>query len=92
MGGACSTNGENIKAHRLVMGKPEGKRPLGRPRCGWLDNISIGLGEIGWGGQDWSDSGQGQVEGPCECGNEPSVSMKCRKIIEWLHNGFEIVF
>jgi hypothetical protein len=32
--------------------KPEGKRPLGRPRCGWVDSIRLDLGEIGWGGVD----------------------------------------
>jgi hypothetical protein len=34
-------------AHRLLVGKPEGKRPLGRPRCRWLDNIRMDLGEVG---------------------------------------------
>jgi hypothetical protein len=35
------------------MGKPEGKRPLGKPRCRWVDNIKMELLEIGWGGVDW---------------------------------------
>jgi hypothetical protein len=35
------------------VGKPEGKRPLGRPRCRWVDNIKIDLREIEWGGMDW---------------------------------------
>jgi hypothetical protein len=35
------------------MGKPEGKRPLGRPRRRWADNIKMNLLEIGWGGVDW---------------------------------------
>jgi hypothetical protein len=35
------------------MGKPEGKRPLGRPRCRLVDNIEMDLGTIGWGGVDW---------------------------------------
>jgi hypothetical protein len=34
-------------------GKPEGKRPLGRPRRRWVENIKMDLGEIGWGGMDW---------------------------------------
>jgi hypothetical protein len=38
----------------LLVGKPEGKRPLGRPRCRWLDNIKTDLGEIGWCDEDWS--------------------------------------
>jgi hypothetical protein len=35
------------------VGKPEGKRPLGRPRRRWVDNIRLDLGEVGWGGVDW---------------------------------------
>jgi hypothetical protein len=40
------------------MGKPEGKRPLGRPRCGWMDNIKTDLREKGWDGGDWIDLAQ----------------------------------
>jgi hypothetical protein len=36
-----------------VVGKPEGKRPLGRPRRRWVDNIKMDLGEIGWDDRDW---------------------------------------
>jgi hypothetical protein len=35
------------------VGKPEGKRPLGRPRCRWVENIKVDLREIGWDGMDW---------------------------------------
>jgi hypothetical protein len=35
-------------AYRIFMGKPEGKRPLGRPRCRWVDKIKMALREIGW--------------------------------------------
>jgi hypothetical protein len=48
MGGACSTNGEKRNVYRILVGKPEGNRPLGRPRRRWVDNI-----EIGWDGVDW---------------------------------------
>ena len=41
--------GESRGAYRAVVGKPEGKRPLGRPRCRWEDNIKMGLREIGRG-------------------------------------------
>jgi hypothetical protein len=44
---ACRTNGENRNAYRILVGKPEGKRPLGRPRRRWGDNIKIDLREIG---------------------------------------------
>jgi hypothetical protein len=40
------------------MGKPEGKRPVGRPKRTWMCNIKMDLREIGWGGMDWSDLAQ----------------------------------
>jgi hypothetical protein len=43
---------------RVFLGKPEGKRPLGRPGLGWDDNIKMGLQEVGWGGIDWMDMAQ----------------------------------
>jgi hypothetical protein len=39
--------------HRIFVGKPEGKRPLGRPRRRWVDTIRMDLGETGWDGVDW---------------------------------------
>jgi hypothetical protein len=39
--------------YRILVGKPEGKRPLGRPRRRWMDNIKIDLRETGWDGMDW---------------------------------------
>jgi hypothetical protein len=45
--------GEKRNAYRLLMGKPEGKRPLGRPRRRWVDNIRMDLREVGWGDVDW---------------------------------------
>jgi hypothetical protein len=53
MSGSCSTNGEKRNAYRLLVGKPEGKRSLGRPRCRWVDNIRMDLGEVGWCDVDW---------------------------------------
>jgi hypothetical protein len=44
---------EKRNAYRLLMGKPEGKRPLGKSRRGWVDNIQMDLFETGWGGVDW---------------------------------------
>jgi hypothetical protein len=44
---------EKKNAYRLLVGKPEGKRPLGRPRRRWVDNIRTDLGEVGWGDVDW---------------------------------------
>jgi hypothetical protein len=45
--------GENRNAYRLLVEMPEGKRPLGRQRRRWVDNIKMDLGEIGWNGVDW---------------------------------------
>jgi hypothetical protein len=44
--------GAKRKAYRLVVGKPEGRRPLGRPRRRWVDNIRVDLVEVGWGDVD----------------------------------------
>jgi hypothetical protein len=44
--------GEKVNAYRILVGKPEGKRPLGRPRCRWVDNIKMDLRDIGWDGMD----------------------------------------
>jgi hypothetical protein len=62
MGGACSTFGERIVVYRVLVGKPEGKRPLGRHRRRWKDNNNnnnnnniLDLQEVGCGGMDWID-------------------------------------
>jgi hypothetical protein len=43
MGRACSTNGEKRNAYRIFVGKPEGKRPLGKPKRRWVNNIKMGI-------------------------------------------------
>jgi hypothetical protein len=45
--------GEERKVYKVLVGKPEGKRPLGRPRHRWEDGIRMDLREIGWGSVDW---------------------------------------
>jgi hypothetical protein len=45
--------GNKRNAYRLLVGKPEVKRPLGRPRRRWVDNIRMDLGEVGWRYVDW---------------------------------------
>jgi hypothetical protein len=45
--------GEKRNTYRLLVGIPEGKRPLRRPKCRWVGNIKVDLLEIGWGGVDW---------------------------------------
>ena len=53
MGGACSPYGDWRDAYQYMMWKPEGKRPLGRPRRRWEDNTKMDLQEVGCGGVDW---------------------------------------
>jgi hypothetical protein len=70
-------------AYRLLVGKPEGKRPLGRPRCRLVDNIKMDLGEIVWGGVAWiglaldRDKWRALVN---------SVLNLCWETIEWPNN------
>jgi hypothetical protein len=55
MGRACGMNGEKMNAYKILVGKPEGKKPLRRPRRRWEDNIRMDVREIGRGGMDWID-------------------------------------
>jgi hypothetical protein len=84
MGRACNTNGEWSIACRIFVEKPEGNRPLGRPRRRRAVNIKMDLREIGWDDMDWIDLDQNrdQWKGSCEHGNEPSGSIKCWEIHE----------
>jgi hypothetical protein len=56
--GHVARMGENRNAYRILVGKPAGKRPLGRPRRRWIDNNKIDLTETGWDGMDWIDLAQ----------------------------------
>jgi hypothetical protein len=90
--------GERRGIYRFLVGKPEAMRPLGRPICRWEDNNKINLQEVGCGGMDWIElaqdrkkwralragSGQEKVAGTCECSNELSGSIKCRKFLDYL--------
>jgi hypothetical protein len=51
--GLITRMGEKRNAYRFLVGKPEGKRPLGSPRRRWVDNIRMDLGEVGWSDVDW---------------------------------------
>jgi hypothetical protein len=72
MGRACSTYEESRDVYRVLVGKSEGKRPLGKPRLRWEDNIKVDLQDVGFGGMDWID----------ECGNEHSGSIKCGEFLD----------
>jgi len=65
--------GERGSVYRVLVGKPERKRSLGRPRRRWKDNIKKYLQEVGCLSVDWLR--RGQVVGTCDCGNEPSGSI-----------------
>jgi hypothetical protein len=55
--------GEKRNAYRVLVGKPEGKRPRGSPRRRWVDNIKMDLREIGWNCMDWIDLAQWTIGG-----------------------------
>jgi hypothetical protein len=63
MGGACSAYGERRSVYRVLVGKTEGKRPLGRPRRRWEDNIQTDLQEVGYRCMDWIDLAQDRAGG-----------------------------
>jgi hypothetical protein len=56
--GHAARMGDTRNAYRILVGKPEGKRPLGRPRRRWVDTIKMDLREIGWDGVDWIELAQ----------------------------------
>jgi hypothetical protein len=56
--GHVARRGKKRNAYRILVGKPEEKRPIGRPRRRWVDNIKIDLREIGWDGMDLIDLAQ----------------------------------
>ena len=67
------------------MCKPEGRRPLGRLRRRWVDNIRMSPGGGMWVyGLDWAGPGQGRLAEAFECGNEPSGSVKYGEFLDWL--------
>ena len=71
--------------YKVLVGKPEGKRPLGRPRRRWEDNIKMDLEEVGRGCGDWMELAQDRdrLAGACEYGNEISgCSIKCGEFLD----------
>jgi hypothetical protein len=72
---------EKRNAYRILVGKPEGKRPLGRPRYRWMNTIKIDLRETGWDGMDWIRLIWFRI-GTSEHDNAPLGSIKCWKVLE----------
>jgi hypothetical protein len=61
--GHVARTGEKRNTYRLLVGTPEGKRSLGRPRRRWVDDIRMDLGEVGWGDVDWIGLAQDRNSG-----------------------------
>jgi hypothetical protein len=80
--------GENRNAYRILVGKPEGRRPLGRPIRRWVDNIKIGLREIGWAGVEWIDLAQDRDQWRALVNTVMNLggSLKFWAVPEWLQN------
>jgi hypothetical protein len=73
--------GEERKVYKVLVGKPEGKRPLGRPRRRWEDGVRMELREIGLGGVDWIRLAQDRDQCCCEYGDKPSGSCATELVI-----------
>ena len=74
--------GEETGVYRVLLGKPEGKSPVERPRRRWMD-IRMDLQEVGCGYMEWIGLAQDrQVADDCECRNEPSGSVKCGEFLD----------
>ena len=78
--GHVARMGEERGVYRVLVGKREGRRTLGRPRRRWVDNIRMDLQEVGCGYMDWI--GLAQVADACDCGNELSGSVKCGEFLD----------
>ena len=78
--------GEERGVCRVLVGKPEGKRPLGRPRRRWVNNIRMDLQEVGRGYMDWIGLAQDRDRWRTlvSAGNEPSGSVKCGEFLDKL--------
>jgi hypothetical protein len=81
-GGHVARIGAKRNAHRILVGKPEGKKPVGRHTQRWEDNVNMDLRETGWGRMDWIHLAHGPMESSCEHCNEPSGSIKCWEFIK----------
>jgi hypothetical protein len=88
MGRAYSMNEEKRNAYRILVGKPEGKRPLGRTKHKWVDNIKIDLREIVWDVMYWIDLAQDRDQWRALVNTVMNLRVfyKCWEVLEWLYN------
>jgi hypothetical protein len=87
MGWACGTHGRQDRCIQVLVGRPEGNRPLGRPRHRLEDIIETDSKK--WDGEAWIGFiwlRIGALGGACECGNEHSGSKKCGEFLDCLRN------
>jgi len=83
VGWACGAYGCGEEVYRVLVGKPEGRNPMGRPKRRWVGNIRMDLQEVGCGYMEWIGLAQdGEVADACECGNELSGSVKCGEFLD----------
>jgi len=87
--GHVARMGERRGVYRVLVEKPEGKRPLGRPRRRCEDNYNMDLQEVGCVDMNWIELAQekGKITGTCECGNKLSGSIKCGENRDYLKTG-----
>jgi hypothetical protein len=79
MGGSCGTYGRQERYIQALVVTREGKRPFGRPRLKWVDDIKMYLQEVGWGDRNWR-----ALPHYKECDNEISGSIKCGEFLDRL--------
>jgi hypothetical protein len=85
---ACNTNGEKRNAYRVLVGKPEGNKLLGRPRRRWVDNIKMNLRETGWDSMDWIELAHDTDHWRALVNTVMNLRVPQNRweVFEWLHN------
>jgi hypothetical protein len=89
MSGTCSTYGEGSGAYMILVGKPEGKIPLGKRRLRWEHLIKMDLQEVGFVGMNWIDlaGDRNRWRVLVNAVIEVSCSIKCGEFLDWLRTG-----
>ncbi|KAJ4450856.1 hypothetical protein ANN_02287 [Periplaneta americana] len=88
--GHVARMGESRNAYRVLVGRPAGKRPLGRPRRRWEDNIKMDLREVGYDGRDWINLAQDRDQWRAYVMAEPPGSLKASKLNFLLPTSYRI--